>query len=398
MYDYWPQCSLYHQRYYIQHAKDMEYKHGLVVGGKYRRKTGELYFFSHQYLCDFYYINAKTMRKEHDYPSNFVVEEDTLKVFEELKHWKQKALYMHMFQGKTGAHISRELNIPERTVQDNLKKLKGKIRIEDIYDPDNVGKNIVSGAKILFHDIETSLAVSYHFGQWQQNLGIKQQVFESHLLSHSWAWNDGEVKGSILTREEVLKRDDSRLVMEVWALLDECDVYVAHNGKKFDVKKLNGFFLKHGLPPPSPYKVVDTLQISRNKFGLPFHNLAYLAKFLDVTRKIDNSGIELWISCAQGDQEALDEMLEYNIGDIVTLREVYYKIIGWDNNGVNMALYQPVQGLVCTHCGNDEMIRLVGKTATTVQMKYNVYRCTSCKAPHRGNTLNGEDTKLYRII
>ncbi|AJK27182.1 DNA polymerase exonuclease subunit [Acinetobacter phage vB_AbaM_phiAbaA1] len=321
-----------------------------------------------------------------------------MKDFKDLRYWKQKALYMNMYEGKSGASISRELNIPERTVQDNLKKLKVKIDINSIYDPDNIGKSIVDGAKILFHDIETSLAVSYHFGQWQQNLGIKQQVYESHLLSHSWAWNDGEVEGTILTPEEVLARDDSRLVFEVWALLDKCDIYVAHNGKKFDVKKLNGFFLKHGLPPPSPYKVVDTLQISRNKFGLPFHNLAYLAKFLDVTRKIENSGIELWIDCAHGIQSALDEMLDYNKGDIITLREIYYKLIGWDNNAVNMSLYVPVDGLVCPHCASNKITKLHNKRARTAQRTYHVYRCTSCTAVLRGGTVTGNDTKLYRVI
>lgn len=322
-----------------------------------------------------------------------------MKKFEDLKTWKKKALYMATYRGLSGAEIARQLNIPERTVQDNLKRLKGMYDIKKVQSfSDAGGFAKKTSAKILFHDIETSLAVSFHFGQWQQNLGIKQQVHESHLLSHSWAWNDGEVKGSILTQEEVLARDDQRLVLEIWQLLDECDIYVAHNGKKFDVRKINGFFLKHGLPPPSPYKVVDTLLISRRKFGLPFHNLAYLAKFLDVTRKIDNSGIDLWIDCAYGKQEALDEMLDYNLGDIVTLREIYYRLIMWDNEAVNMALYESVEGLVCPHCASTEISKLGGKYAFTAQRKYHVYRCTSCTATLRGGTMDGEDTKLYRII
>lgn len=322
-----------------------------------------------------------------------------MKKFEDLKTWKKKALYMATYRGLSGAEIARQLNIPERTVQDNLKRLKGMYDIKKIQAfSDAGGFAKKTSAKILFHDIETSLAVSFHFGQWQQNLGIKQQVHESHLLSHSWAWNDGEVKGSILTKEEVLARDDQRLVLEIWKLLDECDIYVAHNGKKFDVRKINGFFLKYGLPPPSPYKVVDTLLISRRKFGLPFHNLAYLAKFLDVTRKIDNSGIDLWIDCAYGKQEALDEMLDYNLGDIVTLREIYYRLIMWDNEAVNMSLYESVDSLVCPHCASTEISKLGGKYAFTAQRKYHVYRCTSCTATLRGGTMDGEDTKLYRII
>lgn len=324
-----------------------------------------------------------------------------MKSFSTLKNWKKKALYMATYQGISGAEISRTLNIPERTVQDNLKKLKGQFDVLDIKKFGDSGglKTLTDAkAKVLFHDIETSLAVSFHFGQWQQNLSVKQQIHESHMLSHAWAWNDGEVQGSILTRDEVLARDEQRIVLEVWSLLDECDVYVAHNAKKFDVRKLNGYFLKFGLPPPSPYKVVDTLQIARKKFGLPFNSLAYLAKFLDVTRKIDNSGIELWIDCAYGKQEALDEMMEYNFGDIVTLREVYYKLIMWDNDAVNMAIFEDVQGLVCPHCASTSITKLTGKFTITAQRKYHVYRCGGCTANLRGGTLSGADTKLYRII
>lgn len=323
-----------------------------------------------------------------------------MKEFKDIKDWKKEALYKSLILGMSGAEIGRELDIPERTVQDNLKKLKERYARETVlkYFEKNFKFGTINGVKVLFGDIETSLAVSYHFGQWQQNLGIKQQIYESHLLSHAWAFGDDEVKGSILTKDEVLERNDERLVLELWHLLDQCDVYVAHNGVKFDVKKMNGYFLKYGLPPPSPYKVYDTLLVSRKKFGLPFHNLAYLAKFLGVTRKIDNSGIELWIDCAQGKQEALDEMLDYNIGDIVTLREIYYKLIAWDNFAVNMTLYNDVEGLQCPHCASTNIQKLDNKFAYTAQRKYHVYRCKDCEATLRGGTQSGDDVKLYRII
>ena len=194
-------------------------------------------------------------------------------------------------------------------------------------DNEDDDKPLENKAKVLFYDCETTLAKSYHFGQWKQNLSVKQQVQEGHLLSHAWAWGDSEVVGSILTREEVLNHDPERLVLEAWSLLDNADVVVAHYGKKFDIPKLNGYFLKYGLQPPSPYRVIDTKEISSKKFLLPFNSLEYLAKALGVQQKIDNSGIQLWIDCDQGKQEALDEMLAYNIGDIEALRDVYYRLI-----------------------------------------------------------------------
>lgn len=252
--------------------------------------------------------------------------------------------------------------------------------------------------KILYFDIETTLAKSYHWGQWQQNLSVKQQIQESHMLSHAWAWGDGEVYSSVLTPEEVLNQDDERIVYEIWSLLDNCDVVVAHNGKRFDVKKVNGYFLKYGLPKPSSYKVIDTLEIAKKHFNLPFKSLEYLAKFLNVELKQDSGGIQTWIDCDRGDPEALATMEFYNRGDVVTLREIHNKLKGWDNNGVNIALYNDNHDALCTHCGSDDISVITDKFAYTPQRKYQLFRCNSCQAPLRSNTKEGIGNSLVRVI
>lgn len=252
--------------------------------------------------------------------------------------------------------------------------------------------------KILYFDIETTLAKSYHWGQWQQNLSVKQQIQESHMLSHAWAWGDGEVFSSVLTPEEVLNQDDERIVYEIWSLLDNCDVVVAHNGKRFDVKKVNGYFLKYGLPKPSSYKVIDTLEIAKKHFNLPFKSLEYLAKFLNVELKQDSGGIQTWIDCDRGDPEALATMEFYNRGDVVTLREIHNKLKGWDNNGVNIALYNDNHDALCTHCGSDDISVITDKFAYTPNRKYQMFRCNSCQAPLRSNSKEGIGNSLVRVI
>ena len=253
--------------------------------------------------------------------------------------------------------------------------------------------------KVLYYDIETSLAKSYHFNYWKTSIGVKQMIEPSHMLSHAWCWGeDGEVFSSILTPKEALAKDDERIVLEAWSLFDQADIIVAHNGKRFDVNKCNGYFLKYGLPKPSPFKVIDTLEIAKKNFNLPFKSLEYLAKFLDVELKLDAGGIETWIGCERGDQEALDTMVEYNRGDIITLREIHKRLKGWDNNGVNIALYNDNHDAVCTHCGSDDVSMLSDKFAYTPQRKYQVYRCNSCQAVLRSNTKQGNSNKLMRVI
>lgn len=323
--------------------------------------------------------------------------------FEDLKVWKQKALYLSLNCKMSGAMIARQLGKPERTVQDNIKKLKDRFTVADVFDPETGKRETfvmnTTQAKILFHDIECSHGLNASFGQWNQNLTVDQLLAPSVMLSHSWAWGDGKIYGTVLTPEEALNRDDSRIVLEAWKLLNECDIYVAHNGKNFDVRKLNGYFLSHGLPPPSPYKVVDTLKIAKKYFNLPFLSLKYLCRVLGVVQKIDNSGHPLWIGCMSGNAEDLKTMLEYNIGDIDCLREVYKRLITWGNDAVNMALYRDVEGLLCPHCGSEDVEKLVGRYVYTAQRRYQAYRCRACKAPVRGGSLDGnEDKKLYRII
>ena len=253
--------------------------------------------------------------------------------------------------------------------------------------------------KVLYYDIETSLAKSYHFNYWKTSIGVKQMIEPSHMLSHAWCWGeDGEVFSSILTPKEALAKDDERIVLEAWSLFDQADIIVAHNGKRFDVNKCNGYFLKYGLPKPSPFKVIDTLEIAKKNFNLPFKSLEYLAKFLDVELKLDAGGIETWIGCERGDQEALNTMVEYNRGDIITLREIHKRLKGWDNNGVNIALYNDDHDAVCTHCGSDDVSVLSDKFAYTPNRKYQVYRCNSCQAVLRSNTKQGNGNKLMRVI
>lgn len=310
--------------------------------------------------------------------------------------------------GYSQRKAAKILGIARTTLQDYIKRKQKEIRfdvdVEKFNFPNMIVDHYVTKEKplskkprTLFYDIETSLAKSYHFQQWQVDLGVKQQIQEGHLLSHAWAWNDGDIVGSVLTPKEVLDRDPERLVLEAWSLLDNADVVVAHYGKRFDIPTLNGYFLKYGLPKPSPYKVIDTKQISSKNFKLPFNSLEYLAKALGVSLKIQNEGIQLWIDCDLGKQEALDTMLEYNIGDIASLRDIYNKLIGWDNNGVNMSLYDDTHDALCPHCASDNIKSLEGKYTYTTARKYSLYRCQDCGATLRGNRAEGVSNKLIKI-
>ena len=302
-------------------------------------------------------------------------------------------------QGMSQRSACEVLSLSRSSVQRYIKKLNelnidGDTTVGTTADGEVVTK-APNKPKVLFYDIETTLAKSYHFQQWKVNLSQKQKIEESHLLSIAWCWNDGDVNGDILSQREVLEHDDERLVLKVWCLLDNADIVIGHNLRRFDNKKANSYFLKYGLNPPSPYRTIDTLQIAKSKFALPFNNLDYIAEYLNVGRKIPTD-VQLWIDCDKGNQDALDLMLDYNKQDVVVLRDVYKRLLTWSNNNVNMNTYNDDR-FSCTNCGSGKVEMITNKFVHTNTNKYLAYRCSGCGSVMRGNRHNSVSDKLVIV-
>lgn len=175
--------------------------------------------------------------------------------------------------------------------------------------------------------------------------------------------------------------------------------FAMHNCKKFDIKRANAEFIKAGLPPPSPYKTYDTLKVAKSKFKFPRNDLGSLCKYLGVEHsKLQNDGMPLWMECIMGNSRALKDMEEYNRGDIYALRDVFYRLLPWDNQGINFGLYgERLQNHLCTHCGSSELETLEGKYAYTSNNSYQVYRCSVCGAISRTRNSSGKRNQFMRI-
>ena len=103
-------------------------------------------------------------------------------------------------QGYSQRSACDVLSLSRSSVQRYLKKLNELNIGGDTTVVTTVDDKAPNKPKVLFYDIETTLAKSYHFQQWQVNLSQKQKVQESHLLSIAWCWNDGDVNGDILSQ------------------------------------------------------------------------------------------------------------------------------------------------------------------------------------------------------
>lgn len=197
--------------------------------------------------------------------------------------------------------------------------------------------------KFLVFDIETGPNLSYTWGKYQQDVIAFKEEWD--LLSFAYKWL-GEKPVYAYGAD---KNTEEAIVNKLWLLFDEADVLIAHNGYKFDIRKVNAKFLEYGLTPPSPYKVVDTLRVSRRYFALNSNKLDDLGELLQVGRKVKHEGFELWLKCMAGDKAGWKKMLQYNKQDVVLLEKVYLKLLPWITNHPNRGDLSQLDG-VCPKC------------------------------------------------
>ena len=231
--------------------------------------------------------------------------------------------------------------------------------------------------KILVFDLETKPNLGYFWRIWQENIGIKQILEASQIMSWCAKWL-GEKE--IFYEDSRKEDDDKRLLKNLIKLLDEADFVIAHNGVRFDMKQLRGRALVQGYKPFSPVKVIDTFLIARREFGLVSNKLEYLADILGCAPKDGHKeypGFELWRECLKGNEHAWDVMEEYNKQDVLTLEQVYLAIRPYDTQHANLGVYEEAaESPVCPKCGSIHLQRR-GFAYTNVA-KYQRYQCGDC--------------------
>ena len=214
------------------------------------------------------------------------------------------------------------------------------------------------------------------------------------MICWSAKWLFGrEVLGDCLTSEEAKAQDDRRIVMSLAKLLNEADIVITHNGKKFDLLKINARMLIHRLPPVKPYQNIDTLEVAKKQFGFTSNKLDYLAKILGVDTKLETN-FQLWSDCVDGKPEALEYMFKYNNWDVECLEAVYLRLRPWVRNHPNLNLYYECDEPICPNCGSKHLTP-EGFYYTSVN-KYQVFRC-ECGATSRMRT-SAVDPEVKEVI
>lgn len=246
--------------------------------------------------------------------------------------------------------------------------------------------------RMLMLDIETTPDKSYHWGRWNQNIGINQTIETGAMVCFASKWY-GQDEIEFYSDWQL---GEEGMVLEAWRLLDEADVVVHFYGSKFDIPHMNTSFLRYGFPPPSPFKQVDLKLVVGKQFKFSSNKLEFVSRVLGLEGKVEHEGFPLWDKVMneirrngkkpftpEVEADAKERMAIYNKRDVFLLDEVYEALLPWIPNHPHRHLYE--DGCGCPTCGADaEFMNREGYSYTKLS-RFKQFRCIVCDSWFRSN-------------
>lgn len=247
------------------------------------------------------------------------------------------------------------------------------------------------GPRVLLTDIETFPIEAYVWGLFKQNIGLDFIKDDFKLMSFCGKWLEDPAVYYIDNRNSVNPRNDAATVAAAHFVLSNTDVVIAHNGQKFDLRKIRArcAILKH--PPLHQLGIIDTLLENRKAFGFDSQKLAYVTSVIGAHEKDEHGefpGMKLWVECMAGNLRAWEANRKYNVMDVVSMESLYLELRGWYTGTANLAVYfekLPAGTHVCPNCASSD-VKMKGKRRTQVGV-YQRYQCNNCGGWSRGRTL-----------
>lgn len=216
-------------------------------------------------------------------------------------------------------------------------------------------------ARIVTLDIETAPITAYVWGLFKQFVGLEQIIHDWSILSVTWKWL-GDTKIHYVDTYEGGKakdiRDDSKLLLKLWEVLDEADIVVTQNGIQFDIKKINARFIEAGMSPPSPFRQVDTKVEAVKVARFTSNKLAWLAKVVNGSAKDKHAefpGFELWAECLKRNPKAWAAMKKYNPIDVIETEALYLRLRPWIVGHPNVGNFLSLDEPTCPKCGSENV-------------------------------------------
>lgn len=223
--------------------------------------------------------------------------------------------------------------------------------------------------KVLILDIETRPAQAYVWRAYgEQNIGVDQIIDSGGTICIGAKWL-GEKETFLFSDWEHGHVD---MLLYIHEMMSYADAVVTYNGSRFDLPKIQGEFLLHGLGPTPPCTSIDVLKSVR-KLGYFVNKLAYIGPLLVKAGKVETGGFKLWTDVMAGDEKAQKKMAKYCKQDVDLLEKLYLKIRPFILNHPHMG---KVGANECGACGSHD----VQSRGTRRTRAYKIQRlhCQSC--------------------
>lgn len=206
--------------------------------------------------------------------------------------------------------------------------------------------------KRLFFDIETSPMIVYSWRVgWKLTIPTDNIIEDWKIICISYKWED-EDKVHTLSWDD--NRCDKQLLIDFIKIANEADEMIAHNGDRFDIKKIRTRCIYHRIPMFPKYRTLDTLKKAKSGFNFNSNRLDYIAKFLGVGAKLKHEGFPMWVKCMQGDEQALKDMIEYCEMDIIVLEDVWFVLQNYIKNNTHVGTHNGKLKASCPNCGSED--------------------------------------------
>jgi len=135
----------------------------------------------------------------------------------------------------------------------------------------------------------------------------KPKVFRGDKLNPNW---------------DRKRSDDKDVVKALVEELEKYDIWIIYNGLKFDIAFIRSRLLKHGLSPLGNKKLIDPVQLARNKLKMSYNSLEKVANHLGCNSKTEIDP-DMWLKAAlDGDRKAMSQIVVHCIEDVLTLEKV----------------------------------------------------------------------------
>jgi DNA polymerase III epsilon subunit-like protein len=292
--------------------------------------------------------------------------------------WDKMLPIVHeVVAGKRISVLALEHDVCENSIRKfHRLYLAGKCPASDKHPPETE-RPFRRRARKMFLDIETLPNEGYFFDVYSDR-GIPLQFVKRQKAICTISYKfDGDEKVTVLVARAPY--DDKSILEQLLPETERAEYIVWHFGEGFDRPFIDGRLLIHGLPALPPINSIDTYKLARSKFGksLNSNRLDHLGELLGVGRK-NKTDASLWVRCAEGDPDALEEMARYNAQDVLLLEAVYNKLAPNVRSKVNYNLLHDDAVLRCKPCGSTN-IELKGHELVNATFRHR-YQCHDCHA------------------